>query len=151
MDRARGVDRGQAGGGLPGDLPDQSLRNLTEILDQLPERPARDVLHDQKVILVAVQDGRIGVEGPNDVLVTDAPSDVGLAEEALEEAGPGEEVRMEDLDGDRIGGWSVLRLRGVHRAHAPRAEAATDPEFPEALPLHASQSNPVGRRHLGMK
>ena len=120
MDDARVVDGGQALGDLAADVAAELLGDPLELLQEVAERLALDVLHDEEVLLDAVDAERgVAVVGPDDVLVLDRLADLGLAQEALEEARRLEEVGVDDLEGDGVPGVEAGRRPGRPRPGRP--------------------------------
>ena len=130
MDDARVVDRGQSLRHLSADVPAQLLRDPLELLEEIAEGLALDVLHDEEVLTRSIEQRCIAVEAPNHVLVLDILPDLGLAQEPLEETLRLEQMRVDDLERDGSAGFHAgdgLGGRGaVDLAHAARAELGDD-------------------------
>ena len=98
---------------------------VPEVQEELAQAPALDVLHDHVVDGLALQLGRVHVEGADHVLVDDLPPQLRLPQEPLEEAGRAQQVGMDDLDGDLLARLEARHglgdLGGMNRPHASRA------------------------------
>ena len=83
---------------------------------------------------------RVAVVGAHDVFVLDRPADVGLAEEALEEAGGLQEVGVDHLQGDRTTPLQARDRTGhlgpVDLAHAPGTQLIEKLVRPKSRSLH---------------
>jgi len=89
--------------------------------DGLQILPAEQLHHQERRPGLLVD---AGVEGLDDVLALDRRRDPRLQLEALAGARRGDHRREHDLEGASLLRREVLAL--VHRAHAPRGEAAED-------------------------
>ena len=148
MDDAGLVDGGEALGDLAADVTAQFLGHPLQLVEQVTERLALDVLHDEVVLLDAVLQRRVAVMGADDVVVLDLSADPGLAEEPLEEARRLEQVRVDHLQRDgragRQPGCLHHDLGTVDLAHAPGAELGEDLIAAEECAFHGAQSNRDG-------
>jgi hypothetical protein len=133
VDDALAVDGAQPGGHLSRHLAHEAVREGAEIVEDLTEGPSLHVLHDEVAAGAAAQDLQIAVQGANDVRMTDAPSEHGLLLESLVVARAIQEVRVEDLDGDRL----PAALAAVDGPHGPVSEPGDEAVRSEDAPEQA--------------
>ena len=144
------MDRVEAGRDLSRDFPQERLGHDAEFVLQFAQRPPLDVFHHQEMEGLPVHLEGVGVQGRDDVLVAHPATEVGLPQEALEEAVLSEEVRVDQLDGDgRTRVPAELRFRQPRAPDGPhpaRAEFLFDPVAAEERPLHGGTVHRLSTR-----
>ena len=132
-----GVDRGQRGADLEAQGARQLLGHPLQVVEQVAERLPLHVLHHEEVLGPAVVLDGVDVVGADDVGMVDAPAQLALTQEALEEVACPEEVRVHQLDGDGgargAGGTGLLADRAVDDAHAAGAQLGLEAVDAQAL------------------
>jgi hypothetical protein len=106
---------------------------VMEYLQQLADRTAVEILHDQVVDAV----DRAELLDMDDVGMTDLRADPGLVDEHLDEARLRDQARMDHLQRDEPGeAGRAVTARKVQRCHPAGAQLLHDLVFTEPAPRH---------------